>query len=90
MVLLKFIIDLKLFKKRENGHKYHLYHQGNKFLVLEDKGGEYLNNRLVSYDIKNYSSAEWTLVVPYDPFIHILDVVAFKDYIVCIRFLTSI
>lgn len=76
---------LKMFLKRNFAHKYYLYHQGDRFLILTNGSKKYLNFRLCSCPIESVDESGWEEVVNYDPFINIIDVVPFKDYVVCIN-----
>jgi oligopeptidase B len=74
--------DLKLFLKRDTGHKYEVEHQGNRFLILTDGRKQYLNNRLCSCPVSNTAESAWEEVVPYDPYTNIESMIPFKNFIV--------
>ncbi|KAJ3220097.1 hypothetical protein HDU67_006853 [Dinochytrium kinnereticum] len=75
----------KLFCPRETGHKYDVEHHENRFLILTDGGGKYLNNKLQSCPLDNTSRGMWTDVIPYDPYRHIEEHMPFENFITLIE-----
>jgi oligopeptidase B len=74
----------KLFQAREVGHLYDVEHQGNRFLIRSNGKKKYLNFRLCSCPIDNTNMQNWEEVMPYNPFVHLKEVLPFKNHIVCV------
>lgn len=71
--------ELRLVRKREEGHEYEIEHQGSRFLILTDGGKKYLNKRLVSCDADNLS--EWKEELEYDPLVELVEICPFEDHL---------
>ncbi|KAJ3052743.1 hypothetical protein HK097_005774 [Rhizophlyctis rosea] len=74
--------ELKLFQRREHRHKYYVDHQGDKFLVLTDGGGKYLNFKLASCPLNATDKRNWVDVIPYDPFRELTSIQPFEKHLV--------
>ncbi|KAJ3188588.1 hypothetical protein HDU85_004302 [Gaertneriomyces sp. JEL0708] len=74
--------DLKLFNKREYRHRYHVEHQGDRFLILTDGAGKFLNNKLCWCPLDKTDSSNWKDLLPYDPLINLADMQPFSGFIV--------
>lgn len=73
----------KLILAREEGHRYSVEHQGDRFLILTNGKKKYLNYRLCSCPIQTTDQSAWEEVVPYDPLVNIKEVLPFKNHIAC-------
>ncbi|KAJ3122102.1 hypothetical protein HK098_003124 [Nowakowskiella sp. JEL0407] len=74
--------DFRVFNAREFRHQYSVEHQGNRFLVLSDGGGKYLNFRLCWTPLDATGKENWREVIPYDPLKFISGMEPFEKYLV--------
>ncbi|KAJ3112307.1 hypothetical protein HDU96_004717 [Phlyctochytrium bullatum] len=75
----------KLFHPREHRHKYDIDHQGDRFLILTDGGGQFLNNKLQECPLDKTGKEHWRDIIPYDPYRHIETIVPFRSHIVLLE-----
>ncbi|KAI8851474.1 prolyl oligopeptidase [Chytridium lagenaria] len=75
----------KLFFPRETRHKYEVEHHENRFIVLTDGGGRYLNFKLQSAPLDNTHRDQWKDIIPYEPYRHLEEVIPFKSFLAVIE-----
>ncbi|TPX56137.1 hypothetical protein PhCBS80983_g04768 [Powellomyces hirtus] len=73
--------ELKLFHPRELRHKYFVDHQNDKFLILTDGGGKFLNFKLCATPLDKTGQDHWTDLLPYDPLTHLTGMTPFKTHV---------
>ncbi|KAJ3037686.1 hypothetical protein HDV00_001408 [Rhizophlyctis rosea] len=74
--------ELRLFQKREHRHKYSVEHQEDKFLVLTDGGGKFLNYKLCACPLDKTEQSNWVDVIPYDPYKELISIQPFQKHVV--------
>ncbi|KAJ3013673.1 hypothetical protein HKX48_005627 [Thoreauomyces humboldtii] len=73
--------NLRVFSPRKFRHQYQVEHQENRFLVLTDGSGEFLNFKLCSCPLDATSADNWEDILPYDPLVHLTGLHAFKTHV---------
>ncbi len=71
----------RLIAPRQQEHDYSVDHQGDNFIILTNSGGAE-DYRIVEAPIENPGRETWREIEPHRPGRLILDVVAYKDYLV--------
>ncbi|KAJ3128821.1 hypothetical protein HK098_003363 [Nowakowskiella sp. JEL0407] len=74
--------EFEIFNPRQLRHQYSVVHQGNRFLVLTNGGGKYLNYRLCATPLDATTEENWKELLPYDPLKFISGVEAYKTFLV--------
>ncbi|KAI9097289.1 oligopeptidase B [Phlyctochytrium arcticum] len=72
----------QLFQKRKFRVQYDVDHHNDRFLVLTDNGGEFLNGKLMWCPLDKTESSNWVEVLPYDPLKHTQDMDSFQNFVV--------
>lgn len=71
----------KRFLERKLNHLYSVDHQGDRFIIKTNGGGKYLNFSVWSCSINDVTQEKWVEILPYDPLIHIVHCMTFKNYL---------
>ncbi|KAJ1547588.1 hypothetical protein HK096_002250 [Nowakowskiella sp. JEL0078] len=77
--------NFKVFNPREYRHQYSVEHQGNRFVVLSDNGGQYLNFRLCWCPLDATSKDNWKEIIPYNPLVSITRFESFESHLVIVE-----
>ncbi|KAI8924533.1 prolyl oligopeptidase [Entophlyctis helioformis] len=75
---------VKTFFPRQAGHQYMVVDHGNRFYILTNGGGKYLNMKLMTCTADNTDMSAWTEALPYDPYTSFDNAYAFKDNLIAV------
>jgi oligopeptidase B len=76
--------ELTCVAPRQTGHEYSVDHQGDRLIILTNADGAE-DFKLTSAPVASPSHAHWTDLEPHQPGRLILDVLALKDYLICLE-----
>jgi oligopeptidase B len=72
--------EWKLLRKREQDHEYYPDHHSNRFFIRSNQGGR--NFHLATAPVSNPSRTNWTVIVPHNPKVMLMDAELFSDHYV--------
>jgi oligopeptidase B len=76
--------ELTCVAPRQTGHEYSVDHQGDRLIIPTNADGAE-DFKLTSAPVASPSHAHWTDLEPHQPGRLILDVLALKDYLICLE-----